>query len=285
MHQRELATAAWLRTGLGQTSAIPRGHLVASCDRVLQLRPEVRKALAFQLSKVTEDRLEEFNLLMLDSRSVQKLTDETFNDETVISDQNAEQLLDLIRSAVAEETREEFERKMEAQRDSAESTLHDVHSKLEGIEDALKSAEDEIQNAKLREGIQVYATVTRLNRSAQAVDTVMLCVMLLLCAGAVLNALTGIMSGLGFWSAILLAASAFSLYNIVCNAMGYEKISFRYVVHKILARKLERALDEIHITSYREPEYYKFEHGRIKMANELNELERSLAADRREPRL
>ena len=35
VHQRELATVAWLRTGLGADGSIPTAHLVAWCDRVL----------------------------------------------------------------------------------------------------------------------------------------------------------------------------------------------------------------------------------------------------------
>ncbi|HEY6266768.1 MAG TPA: hypothetical protein VIX11_00600, partial [Candidatus Acidoferrum sp.] len=33
--QRELATIAWLRTGLDMEERIPRGYLLATCDRVL----------------------------------------------------------------------------------------------------------------------------------------------------------------------------------------------------------------------------------------------------------
>jgi hypothetical protein len=70
IHARDLATTAWLRTGLGADETIPRGHLIATCDRVLQVKPEVRNALAAQLALVTPERLEQLDLLMQDSRSV-----------------------------------------------------------------------------------------------------------------------------------------------------------------------------------------------------------------------
>ena len=49
IHQRELATVAWLRTGLGVAERIPRGQLMAACDRVLRVRTEVRDAVAARL--------------------------------------------------------------------------------------------------------------------------------------------------------------------------------------------------------------------------------------------
>ncbi|MPZ38074.1 MAG: hypothetical protein GEU95_08405 [Rhizobiales bacterium] len=123
IHQRELATTAWLRTGLGASETIPRGHLIATCDRVLQVRPEVRNALAAQLAKLTSERLGQFNVLMQDARSVQKLADQTLNNETVVTADNAEHLLQVMREATAEELREKHEAELQAERSSAEETL------------------------------------------------------------------------------------------------------------------------------------------------------------------
>src|SRR5262249_39933006 len=59
VHQRELFTIAWLRTGLDPEERIPRGHLLAICDRVLQTRDEVRDAVANKLKQIKPEDLEQ----------------------------------------------------------------------------------------------------------------------------------------------------------------------------------------------------------------------------------
>src|SRR5579883_501617 len=81
IHQRELATIAWLRTGLDVPDTLPRGHLLAICDRVLNLRSEVRDAVGQKLRALTPDKLEQYELLLLDQRSLRRLADQTLNDE------------------------------------------------------------------------------------------------------------------------------------------------------------------------------------------------------------
>src|SRR5712664_1912236 len=56
IHQRELATVAWLRTGLGATASVPRGHLIAICDSVLRVRTELTAAVAEKLKALTPDK-------------------------------------------------------------------------------------------------------------------------------------------------------------------------------------------------------------------------------------
>ena len=70
IHQRELATITWLRTGLGASEAVPRSHLLATCDRVLSLRTEVRNAVGQKLKALTPEKIEQYELLLLDQKSV-----------------------------------------------------------------------------------------------------------------------------------------------------------------------------------------------------------------------
>src|SRR5436190_18090508 len=86
-------TIAWLRTGLGAAGQdIPKAHLLATCDRVLRTRTEVQDAVAAKLQEVTPENLEQFELLIQDHRSIQRLADETLNDEHVVTAENANQL-------------------------------------------------------------------------------------------------------------------------------------------------------------------------------------------------
>lgn len=103
VHHRELATVAWLRTGLGAAENIPRNSLVATCDRVLRTRPEVTNAIRTKILEYTPDKADQFELLLQDQRSVRRMADLTLNDEHIVTADNAQHLLDSMRQAIAEE--------------------------------------------------------------------------------------------------------------------------------------------------------------------------------------
>ncbi len=120
--QRELATTAWLRTGFaGQageriTRDIPRSHLIASCERVLKTRREVVQAVHRTLKEFAPDRLVQYELMLSDQRSVQRLMDETLGEERLVNADNAERLLEEMRRATAQEVEGEYRRKMRDQK-------------------------------------------------------------------------------------------------------------------------------------------------------------------------
>lgn len=281
VHQRELAMAAWLRTGLGSGASIPRGHLVASCDRVLQLRPEVRRALANELSKVTATRLSEFNLLMQDSRSVQKLTDETFNDETVISAENAEKLLDAIRLATAEETRTQFEKELEDERAKSAADLAEIGSRLESTQAELERVAFEREQAHNRANKQILTIVKRINDRARILNSTIFLIMIALSGMAILQALTGLLGDYAFWPLLLMIAGGVSLYNLVCNVSGYDKISFRSLMHKYLSWELTKQMNDFNL--HRDNSDFSFAKGLIVPPDDIEALDRSIALERKEP--
>jgi hypothetical protein len=112
-HQRDLFTVAWLRTGLGIADAIPRGHMLATCDHVLQTRTEVRDAVAARLRQIRPDELEQFEVLLADHRCLQVLADQTLNNERQVTTQNVGKLLDIMRDTMVSEVRGEYEKKLE----------------------------------------------------------------------------------------------------------------------------------------------------------------------------
>jgi hypothetical protein len=57
----------------------------------LNLRTEVKDAVGQKLRTLTPDKFEQYELLLLDQKSLRRLADQTLNDETVITDENAEQ--------------------------------------------------------------------------------------------------------------------------------------------------------------------------------------------------
>jgi hypothetical protein len=170
IHARDLATTAWLRTGLGANETIPRGHLIATCDRVLQVRPEVRHALAAQLAQVTPDRLEQLNLLMQDSRSVQKLADQTLNDESIVTAANAEHLLEVMREATAEELREKHEAQLASERRAARASLQEATSEVSRLNEAVAQLQLQQAQAVALVESQLSRVVSNVNDQAKYIE-------------------------------------------------------------------------------------------------------------------
>ena len=118
--QREVSTTAWLRTGLTTVagdlgSEIPRSHLIASCEQVLRPRREVVKAVHDKLREFAPDKASQYELLLADQRSVQRLMDETLNVEGLVTADSAEKLLDEMRRATAQEVHDEYDRRFRRQ--------------------------------------------------------------------------------------------------------------------------------------------------------------------------
>jgi hypothetical protein len=131
IHQRELATVAWLRTGLDAQDSIPRQHLLAICERVLRTRKEVTDAVANRLRRLTPESLPQFEQLLLDYRSMQTLADETLNDEKAVTDDNILDLLGRMRRSVAAGVADDYERKLDEQKREYEAELSRLRAELE----------------------------------------------------------------------------------------------------------------------------------------------------------
>jgi len=116
VNQRDLATMAWLRTGLDTGERVPRGHLFGICDRVLRPRQEVKNAITAKLKQLSPDNLEQFELMLLNTRSIQALTDLTLNSEKDADNVDPVVLLDKMRLATAADIEERYAAKLEEER-------------------------------------------------------------------------------------------------------------------------------------------------------------------------
>jgi hypothetical protein len=110
VHQRELATAVWLRAGLEteEQEALPLKYLMASCERVLQLRPDVIEKVRQQAKARSPETAEQLDLLLAMDRSSEMLMDKTLNISSVISSDNIELLInDMKESLISEKVAEQ----------------------------------------------------------------------------------------------------------------------------------------------------------------------------------
>lgn len=108
VHRRYLTASMWLRTGLGkQDMEIPKRLLLANCERVLAIRPNVVEAV----KRLTDDlgdpeKLRQLDLLVTQHRSAQALMDKTLGTASVVTQENlAEIFQEMLHPHLEEERR------------------------------------------------------------------------------------------------------------------------------------------------------------------------------------
>ena len=150
VHQRQLATAAWLRTGLGQQSEVPRRYLLAACEKVLALKKGVVEQARAVATSLTPETSEQLELLLRQDRSAQLLMDRTLGISTVITSGNIETLVaDMKQELIALNTEETgkiiaLEReKSAAVRLQGEQSLSDFKAREERLRGKISAQEKE----------------------------------------------------------------------------------------------------------------------------------------------
>lgn len=248
IHQRELATITWLRTGLGEEDdKIPLSNLLANCDRVLQLRAEVPEAVATMLKEVTPDKIEQFELLLQDHKSMRKLADETLNDENVVTAENAEHLLEVMRLATADEERAKFQREMndatsqhrEKQRKSqelvrlTEAARADATAKLDKLQ---------AQHSAIISGLvqSINSQLTILTRCLSAVMTVIILL-------AVVQYFTDWLKNAPFWQAILDIGALLGAYHLMMAVLGKPMLNLTTLLNLAAPSLLQKKLDQLNL--------------------------------------
>ena len=253
IHQRELATLAWLRTGLGaEEDKIPRSHLLATCDRVLHIRSEVPRAVAAILKQVTPEKLEQFELLLLDQRGIRKLADETLNNENVVTADNATQLLELMRRATVEEERQKFteelnvrdRRHREAQR-KANSATRMAEASAETAAVERDAAVAEINRLKRREREILQRVADSTNVVIRAVDKALVWAFVAVFLLACVNFFTSWLTDSIFWKAILAFGGVLGLYYLISDILGKRKIGATHLLDFLAMRLISWRIDEL----------------------------------------
>jgi hypothetical protein len=243
IHQRELAVAAWLRTGLGVDQQIPRRHLVATCDRILRVRPEVRDAVAHTLAVVTPELLPQFEALLLDQRSLNKLADETLNDASVVSAENARHLLEVMRLATVEEEKTrhdaEVQRLQSVQRQERKRSA-EAQAKIAAERDAAQFA---LERAATRDDALFSEAIARTNRTVRIVEFTILGLIVIFVIGAVVDYFTGWLGVHPLWAVVPAVATAFATYHLIMEFRQKPKkiglaAFLTWLARKELSRKI-----------------------------------------------
>ncbi|MET3906250.1 hypothetical protein ABID59_000571 [Bradyrhizobium sp. S3.3.6] len=293
IHQRELATVAWLRTGLGVAERIPRGQLLAACERVLRVRSEVRDAVAERLKEFTPDKMEEFELLISDHRSLRRLADQTLNNEKVVTADNAAELLEAMRQATIAEEKKAFDEQLAAQTaehlrlDAAQKAEHlrleaaqkAEHLRLEEesaaeaerlranaatIASERDSARDAAKSLRTSRETSVHAIAAWTTGTVRIFDLVGTGIILLFAGAGILNYFTGWLtksSPLSIVFGVLLGL--FGVYHGIMNALERPKIGLASLLNRLAKMLLRQRLERAGLAEAIDIDAVKFANGRI----------------------
>ncbi|AVT82913.1 hypothetical protein [Rhodopseudomonas palustris] len=273
IHQRELATVAWLRTGLG-AERIPRGQLLAACDRVLQVRNEVRDAVAVRLRDFTPEKAEEFEILIGDHRSLRRLADQTLNNENVVTPDNAEALLEAMRQATIAEEKKVFEERLAEEQDR-HKRIHEAraaeNNQLRADAAALASERDaalqaaRAVRASREESIRSVATWT--SSTIKTIDLIGTSAIIVIAACAILNYFTGWLAPFRIWSAgVGGLLGAFALFHGVMNALERPKPGLASALNWLSRKLLARRLSNAQLAEFVNLDKVEIKNGRIKIS-------------------
>ncbi len=266
IHQRELATITWLRTGLGEEdTVIPTNNLLATCDRILQIRSEVPDAVAATLRQATPDKIEQFELLLQDHRSIRKLADETLNDERVVTAENAEHLLDVMRRATIEEEtakhKKEMEdararhldgqRKLKQEMEEAQGRhLEDEQAKQREVQQAQTDRDHAITESnalKAQQQAIIMGLANSLNSQLDAWSKFISFLMFVLVVTAILQTLTGWPSQSFTWQWVVNVGGLLGLYHLVTALLGKPMLNLTTLLNFVAPILLDRKLDQLNL--------------------------------------
>ena len=133
VHRRVLATAMWLRTGLGANELdVPKRMLLASCERVLAVRRGVVEAVQKATEALgDEEKVRQLNLLIQQDRSTQMLMDKTLGAASVVTKDNLPQLFDEMLHPYLEEERQRGKEAAKAEKQRGEQKARKLREKLD----------------------------------------------------------------------------------------------------------------------------------------------------------
>jgi hypothetical protein len=162
VHQRQLATALWLRAGLGPTDQeVPRRYILSACRRVLTVHRNIIERVRYEARNLNEAKREQLELLLTEGRSTQVLMDKTLGSASVIDSTNIDRLVREMRRSVAAEAFEEADRKVEIAKRAADEAR-------QRADEVRREAEAQAQSVEERAAIERETLSSEMAQMARA---------------------------------------------------------------------------------------------------------------------
>jgi len=136
IHRRFFVTAIWLRTGMGASDLnIPKRMLLASCERVLAIRPRVIDAVKEATEALgDEEKTRQLDLLISQDRSTQTLMDKTLGASNVITGDNISLLFDEMLHPHLEKVRQKSESELASVKAHGRTKLKQANQQVAAVE-------------------------------------------------------------------------------------------------------------------------------------------------------
>ncbi|OAM73880.1 hypothetical protein [Devosia elaeis] len=246
-----LAVAAWLRTGFGAISEIPMAHLLAYCERVLNVKKEVVDRAREVLRKYTPEQEQQYDLLLQDARSVTRLMDFTLGDEDRLTETTVPHLLEEMRLATAAELTEKHQQELEVQRkarsqerETANKERSRLARELSALQAKLEADElDRVQGERLERlrfvGL-VEANNTAMGNVRHATTTSASVVALVLIA----NAIFGWVDWQQDQPVLYWVGTSLGIYGALQQFVGWPTFGFGSLLNWYGRRRLQRRVEQ-----------------------------------------
>lgn len=228
IHRRVLATAVWLRTGLGEQGLeVPKRLLLASCEQVLAVRPGVVNAVRSLTEQLNdEEKVRQLDLLISQDRSAQMLMDKTLGAADVVNKDNYTELLSEMMKPHLEDQRREHERELERERVKFREHEAETTKLIAVQEEELQEARDELQTQSREDRDAVEVLCRQVSRALRWNSRYRIVGALGICVGVGLTALVDPSTG---WSYVGIPLAAVLAYltltgkRLVGTDVGEEK--------------------------------------------------------------
>jgi len=220
VHQRQLATAVWLRTGLRneEQEEVPRRYLLAACERVLALKKSVVEQVRLTAKGLTTEQAEQLDLLLSQDRSSQMLMDKTLGISHVISSANIERLIDVMKASLVDDIEKEKSAEVREIRREANKKIKTEKDARAAAEYEAKSLRDNIYSLDKEDERIVRILVDEVNTSmGRRYSAARLVVFLVVLAIGILPAYAGIADG-------TLQLLAMCATGVVASALAYFQL-------------------------------------------------------------
>jgi hypothetical protein len=206
----------------------------------------VQEAVAAKLQEVTPEKLEQFELLIQDHRSIRRLADETLNDERVVTAENATQLLEAMRQATIEEETAAMQATLTADRQRMNKRHKADQTALREAEARADAAASALAEVQAKERNRVDRVIERTSTRLAIIDYAILAIMLLMGGFGVYDFLTGgTLKQYLAWKVVLGVSGLFGLYHLIAHIRGDHVLgtsnSLNWLGNHLLRRALARA--------------------------------------------
>jgi hypothetical protein len=199
---------------------------------------------------VTPEKLEQFELLIQDHRSIRRLADETLNDERVVTADNAQLLVEAMRRATVAEETERFEERLRQERAAHRRERTRARDEIEKVRADLTRTRSDLAEVRERDHKILSTIVDKINRRMRFVDRMATAVFACIVLAAVVDYLTAWLAASTLWRFFLSFLALVSLLYLIADLLQWQKPGVASVLNWAARWKLDRELRRRLLTDY-----------------------------------